>query len=406
MVLHHHDTSCFAAGGFDTTTIDPSPSSAQLPMLSIPIRNNNNLQYYGSVKIGSEGKNFNLVFDTGSDKLWVPSIECTSSVCKAHHRLDSSTFRPDMTHSSLSYGTGQVNTKNGFDSLVLSGKINSSPSSSPPHNVVSSSFGNHSTAAHHDEYPVSVATSMTTKPFVSLRDIDGIFGMSQSAKFSHQHPLYSMYLSNDTNKEGQLNVGGVNIERSANGTDQPSSWHPTSTPDTWSLDLVDIKVGDERLGLCSPDDPCTGLIDSGSSMITGPPSDVGKLLEKIHPTCGASKDNTSPPVTLIFKNEAGREIEYPLTSRDYTIDFRDTGECQTAIGPLNMGHKRWVIGDTFLRRYMGVFDQNHHRVGFLKSKHDNEDIGVVTRDCGGDQLLLATQRTERIRRIGNYFLSN
>ena len=394
MVLHHEHSSF--AGGFDiTSTSTPS----ELPLLTIPIRNNNNLQYFGTVKIGSEGKDFNVIFDTGSDKLWVPSVDCTSSVCKAHHRLDSTTFRPDMTHSSLSYGTGEVQTKNGVDTVTLVGNKSNQAG------VVESSFSETIQAEpHSSSYPVSLATSMTSKPFLSLKQIDGIFGMSQGAKFSHDHPLYSMYLSNDTAKEGELNVGGVNPARSADGTSRPGIWHETQNPTSWSLDLVDIKVGDERLGLCTPDDPCTGLIDSGSSLITGPPSDVAKILAKVHPTCGG---DTSPPVTLILKNRDGREVEYPLNSKEYTINFKDTNECEVGIGPLNMGHKRWVIGDTFLRRYMAVFDKEHTRVGFLRSKHDDESIGVVTRGLQGHEVLLGPGRTrsECIRQLGNQFLN-
>jgi hypothetical protein len=352
------------------------------------------------VKIGSGGKDFNVIFDTGSDKLWVPSIECTSSVCKAHHRLDSATFNPDMTHSSLSYGTGQVETKNGTDSVTL-------VSGGQKTDLVESSLsaGSNTDSRATFEYPVSVATSMTSKPFVSLQKIDGIFGMSQGSPFSQQHPLYSMYLSNDTAKEGELNIGGVNPERAADGSVVPLNWHDTQTPGSWSLDLVDIKVGDQRLGICTPDDPCTGLIDSGSSLITGPSSDVEKILTKIHPTCGTS--DPAPPVTLIFKNHTGEEIEYPLSSKEYTIDFRDTNECQVGVGPLNMGHKRWVIGDTFLRRYMAVFDKQHNRVGFLKSRHDDETVGVVTRGINSEHIVFGggLSRTERIRRLGNQFLN-
>jgi cathepsin D len=393
MVVHHEKSSF--AGGVDMAS---SYTSSDLPLLTIPIRNNNNLQYYGSVKIGSEGKDFNVIFDTGSDKLWVPSAECTSSVCKAHNRLDSDTFRPDLTHSNLSYGTGQVMTKNGFDSVKLVGK------GVHANRVVGSSFVAQSAEGMH-EYPISLATSMTSKPFVSLKQIDGIFGMSQGSKFAREHPLYSIYLSNDTAKEGELNLGGVNSARAAGNESNPAVWHDTRSPDSWSLDLVDIKVGDGRLGLCTPDDPCTGLIDSGSSLITGPPSDVSRLLSKIHPTCGGGE---SPPVVLIFKNQAGEEVEYPLTSKEYTIDFKDTNECQVGFGPLNMGHKRWIIGDTFLRRYMGVFDGKHNKVGFIKSRHDDEDIGVVTRGMNNSISIMWNSRTRNdcIQKVGNDFLFN
>lgn len=116
---HHHEVSSFA-GVLDSA--HSGPDLLTPPLVSIPIRNNNNLQYYSEIAVGSSGQKFNVIPDTGSDRLWVPSTECVSSVCKAHQRFDAShsaSFAPESVNLDMKYGTGSVQAKSGIDSVSL-----------------------------------------------------------------------------------------------------------------------------------------------------------------------------------------------------------------------------------------------------------------------------------------------
>ena len=355
-------------------------------ILTVPIKNNNNLQYYSEIEIGNgDPQPFNVIMDTGSDKLWVPSTHCSSHVCKSHHRFDearSDTFRPLDHQIHLSYGTGSVHAKLGTDHVKLGDKV-ISPS-----------------------YPVALSVKETAKPFSALDKIDGIFGLGKQTQFSTSKPLFSFYLSNDTSKNGTLTVGGLDAKHIDENS--PMITHPVSDPNSWTIDLVDIKVGDHRSGLC-PDGPCKALIDTGSSLITGPARDIDKLFRAgVHETCETYGHGPSPTVSLIFKNADGNEVEYPLTSKEYSIDFQDDHkECKVGFGPLDIGHRKWVIGDSFLRRYVSVFDGKNHQISFIRSKHDDEGVGVVTREVIPPDFLYSMEcvfRRSRARDVGNSFL--
>jgi len=50
---------------------------------SVRLINFKNVNYYGSIKIGTSQQEFKVVFDTGSPYLWIFSEKCTNPVgCK------------------------------------------------------------------------------------------------------------------------------------------------------------------------------------------------------------------------------------------------------------------------------------------------------------------------------------
>ncbi|XP_077523898.1 lysosomal aspartic protease-like isoform X2 [Amblyomma americanum] len=57
-------------------------ATARLTTFSVPLKNHNNIQYYGLLRVGTPWQPFKVVFDTAA-LTWVPSIECkeTSEAC-------------------------------------------------------------------------------------------------------------------------------------------------------------------------------------------------------------------------------------------------------------------------------------------------------------------------------------
>ncbi|KAF9344489.1 hypothetical protein BGX26_004316, partial [Mortierella sp. AD094] len=80
-------------------------SSGTVPLTDV----NPDVEYYGSVSVGTPAQVVKLDFDTGSSDIWFPSTSCTTTACKKHTRFNtanSSTYKKDGRSWTISYGDG------------------------------------------------------------------------------------------------------------------------------------------------------------------------------------------------------------------------------------------------------------------------------------------------------------
>merc|ERR1712039_41410 len=94
----------------------------------------------------------------------------------------------------------------------------------------------------------------------------------------------------------------------------------------------------------------------------------------------------------------GETVNYPLSPEDYTLrtlqEVPNTGDsdyvnefpllgkggtspqiesrCEPGVGVMDVPERKWVIGDTFLRRYYSLYDDDRGLVGFVRSQHPDE----------------------------------
>jgi hypothetical protein len=89
----------------------------------IPLSNYYDSQFYGTVQIGTPPQYFDVVFDTTTANLWVPSKKCKSLTCNQHNRYnnESTTYIPDGGPFSIHYGTGVVKGHFSRDDVYIGG---------------------------------------------------------------------------------------------------------------------------------------------------------------------------------------------------------------------------------------------------------------------------------------------
>uniref|UniRef100_A0A452FVQ8 Peptidase A1 domain-containing protein n=1 Tax=Capra hircus TaxID=9925 RepID=A0A452FVQ8_CAPHI len=298
-----------------------------------PLRNIRDTFYVGNITIGTPPQEFQVVFDTGSAVLWVPSVFCNSSTCSTHVRFrhhQSSTFRPTNKTFWINYGAGRMKGVVAHDTVRIGDLV----STDQPFGLSMAEYG------------------------FEGRRFDGILGLNYPKqsysrpipifdKLKNQgaisEPVFAFYLSKDEQEGSVVMFGGVD-HRYYKGE---LNWVP----------LVRV---------ASPYEGQPNHGDTGSSHIQGP----GRLVDNIQKLTGAkprgskhyvscSVVNTLPSIVFTING-----INYPVPAQAYILkDSR--GRCYTAFREkrVRTSTESWVLGDVFLRLYFSVFDRGNDRIG-------------------------------------------
>uniref|UniRef100_A0AAR2LYK5 renin n=1 Tax=Pygocentrus nattereri TaxID=42514 RepID=A0AAR2LYK5_PYGNA len=338
--------------------ISSSPSNG-----TTPLTNYLDTQYFGEISIGSPAQMFNVVFDTGSANLWVPSHMCSPlyTACFTHNRYDASksnTYVHNGTGFSIQYASGNVRGFLSEDIVVVGGL--------PVVQVFAE------------------ATALPAIPFIFAK-FDGVLGMGYPNvaidgitpvfdRIMSQHVLkeevFSVYYSRDPQRipGGELVLGGTDPNYYAGSF----NYIPTKGEGKWEVIMKGVSVGTDML-FCT--EGCTAVIDTGSSFITGPASSVSTLMKSIGAVELAEGEYTvncdlvmSLP-TVAFHLGG---LEYPLTQEDYILWQSQFGEdiCTVTFRALDIPPPTgpvWILGANFIARYYTEFDRRNNRIGFAQA---------------------------------------
>lgn len=142
------------------------------------------------------------------------------------------------------------------------------------------------------------------------------------------------------------------------------------------ISASDIKIGGVSTKACGWLLGCQSVVDTGTSILAGPPSAVNKLVSQI----GTVKEDCSnvaslPTIVFTFNGH-----DFPLEPDFYVIRVQDPSTnkdvCQLGLQGINAGAPIWILGDPFLRKYYTVWDAEQKRVGFALAQPQLEEVVV------------------------------
>jgi len=321
----------------------------------VVVNDYSNAQYYGPVSVGSPAQDFNVIFDTGSSNLWIPGVSCGLN-CGLHPEYNStlsSTYIKNGSTFSIDYVSGPVSGFLSVDTVTLGGLA-----------IKQQKFAE-----------INVVTGLGLA--YDLGKFDGILGMAfQSISVDNiptvydnmetqglvDSSMFGLFLGATDGAVGELMLGGYDSTHFSGEL----SWVPLISESYWEVELDGLSLGGQRMTNATK-----AVLDSGTSILAGPSSDVAALAAK----CGATPfplrpseyliDCTLVPNLPVIAVILGG-VQFTLTGAEYVLNVE--GVCLFGFTGVDIPEPRgplWIMGDVFIRKYYTVFDNaGAGRLGF------------------------------------------
>ncbi|EJK50057.1 hypothetical protein THAOC_31014 [Thalassiosira oceanica] len=341
---------------------------------NVIIKDYSNAQYFGTLKIGTPPQEFTVIFDTGSSNLWVPKVDCQNcgywfinggkdkydNGKSSSYTADGSDFHIQVgvrfhssckhfsltLHRIFQYGSGDVKGYFSVDSVTLADDIS----------VTGQKFAEVSDAGG-----LGVGYVMGKFDGIMGLGFDGLALGGAKTVFKNavdqgvvSQPVFAFQMGN--NADGELTFGGYDDSKFTGDI----TWVNLAEPKYWLIDLDNVQVGSYSSGKTN------GIVDSGTSLITGPSAEIRKIASSV----GASANLLGQYTIDCALVPNLPDLEFTINGKPFKVPGKDLviqaqGMCLFALMGMDIPTgPKWILGDVFMRQYYTIFDYGQERVGF------------------------------------------
>ncbi|CDJ48398.1 eukaryotic aspartyl protease, putative [Eimeria brunetti] len=285
------------------------------------------------------------MFDTGSSYTWVPSISCLVASCLQHRR-----FNPELSAT--------------FSRAAAPATATAAAA------AAAAAAPQQQTRVTLQDFALGFAVSQPEHPFSEL-PFDGIIGLGTVQRFPQQQQQQQQK--------------------------------------KWELRLWDVLVDEATVGVCTPQLPCTAIVDTGTSGIGGSAALVERIIDRMggyESLCGGGereeRNKNMKRLAFVLEPAPGDDPQQfaldpddynaasysfsppsysPLSFYSYSPPYSysappfsysppySSSDCNSTFMalPLPAGQSRTIVlGDVFLRKFYAVFDYDNSRIGIAE----------------------------------------
>jgi len=288
---------------------------------------------------------FQVIFDTGSSNLWVPSANCSVLACGLKPRYDgakSSTWAPNGTAFDIDYASGPVSGELEGDVVTVGG------------------LSTRTTFAQIDDpsglglaYLLGAFDGILGMAFerISVDDIPPVF-QDFCASGALDACVFGFYFDSSGNA-GELELGGVDPAHYRG----PLVDVPLSSETYWEVALADLALGGTSVTTVR-----RAVLDTGTSLLAGPVAEVAAIAKAVNATELLNNeyliDCALVPALPTLTVTMGGHV-FSLTGAQYVINVENLNvECLLGIAGVDVpapAGPLWILGDVFQRVYYTAY---------------------------------------------------
>ncbi|KIY49961.1 acid protease [Fistulina hepatica ATCC 64428] len=329
---------------------------------SVSLTDEDDVEWLGTASVGTPLQSFMIDYDTGSSDFWVPSSLCKTTVCMSKRRFDTSL----SSTSERQYGVFEIGYGDG--SMVV-GQIWSDVVNVAGIKAIGQYFSPVTTLS--DDFNGDPLDGIMGLAFPSLSEMNASpFLQTARTQGTCHTGTFAFYLSTNGS---ELHLCGTNHRLYRGGIEYHNvtymvDSHGRKFPGFWQIGSASASLNGVRVN-----GTFETIIDSGTTIMYGPPDAVAALYAQVHGSKLFEKDqglysfpcNAVP--RLVF-SWGGKDWHVSKENMNLGTTEDGSSDCVGALAgrDMGLGTNVWLLGDSFMKNVYSVFDFDKEAVGFAQ----------------------------------------